>query len=75
MNNMKCKKGYEFEVMSTPAGYYVGTVCEDDGYPEPYCRASGYYNTRQDAEKALEEKTFVRYAAENEFCNGGEGCK
>ncbi len=31
----------ELEILSTPAGYYIGTRCNCD----PYSRESGYYPT------------------------------
>lgn len=51
---MKCVKGKEIQVHKTPAGYYIG-VWDEDG---PRCRISGYYRTKEAAEKALENKTF-----------------
>lgn len=44
-----CDTKLVFTVMSSMAGYYIGTYC-DCG---PYSRESGYYKTREDAEKAL----------------------
>lgn len=36
----KCIKGYELKVFKSPAGYYVGTVDEEE---IPNCKISGYY--------------------------------
>ncbi len=57
----------EFMVMSSPGGFYIGTVwtaceCEEckkylDGLPLPYSepnsRETGYFKTKEEAEKAL----------------------
>lgn len=45
------KKGYsELQVLSSAAGYYVGTTYTDeDGFTEPGSRDSGYYRTYEDA--------------------------
>lgn len=42
------------KVMQSAAGYYVGCSCEvkyDDGsiHEEPYCRDSGYFETKEKA--------------------------
>lgn len=65
-----CRKGYEIKVLSSCAGYYLGTVTKDG---VPYCRCStGYTATREEAEKYLH---IDRYdSMENEFCNEGKGC-
>jgi len=57
------------QVMSTPAGYYIGRTCWDKefGYEEPYSRESGYM-TKEEAEKALKESGFeVRQCLENQM--------
>jgi hypothetical protein len=46
----------KLQVCSSPAGFYVGTYC-DCG---PYSRESGYYPTRDAAQKALEKGGFER---------------
>ena len=51
---MKCTMGKEIGIHKTPAGYYIG-VWDEDG---PRCRISGYYKKKENAEKALEYKTF-----------------
>jgi hypothetical protein len=45
-----CGLKMQFEVLSSPAGYYIGTQC-DCG---PYSRESGYFITRAATEYALE---------------------
>jgi len=47
-------------IMRTPAGWYVGQVCAeyDDEYGwmyTPFDRLSGYFATKQEAEKHLEQ--------------------
>lgn len=50
-----CEKKLELKVLSTPAGYYVGTFC-----CEPHSRESGYYPTREKAQEALDSGEFGR---------------
>ena len=65
---MKCRRGYEIQVLQSGAGYYLGTFGEDG----PQCRIStGYAKTRELAEKNLIPD---RVCMENMFCNGGMGC-
>lgn len=66
---MKCKKGYEIQVLRSGAGYYLGTV-DELGFPN--CRVSiDYARTREEAEKYLIPD---RVCEENLFCNGYTGC-
>lgn len=44
-----CKTKIQLEVLHSPAGFYIGALCQCG----PYCRESGYYSTREIAEKAL----------------------
>jgi hypothetical protein len=45
----------DLKVMRSEAGYYVGTeYVNDDGFVEPGSRESGYFKTREEAEKELE---------------------
>ena len=58
----------EFQVMGSPGGYYIGTIwtccgeCEEckqekwmpKGWQEPNSRETDYFDTREEAEKALE---------------------
>ena len=37
---MKCQQGYEIQVCESTAGYFMGTVDPDDGFPN--CRVTGY---------------------------------
>jgi hypothetical protein len=46
----------ELKVHKSPAGFYIGTYCNCG----PYSRESGYYMTREEAEKALEKGGFER---------------
>jgi hypothetical protein len=67
---MKCKKGYEVEILSSPAGYYLGTT-DEDGLPN--CRISTQYTKKQeDAHQLVADRQ--HNCIENEFCNGGTGC-
>lgn len=48
----ECKhNALPFQVMHTPAGFYVGRFCGSCG---PYSRNSGYYPTEEVAEEVLE---------------------
>lgn len=70
---MKCKKGYEIQVLHCGMGYYIGTFSEEG----PYCRISAqYWKKKENAEKALAAMNFKdrAYAMEVQFCNGGRGC-
>ena len=51
-----CGKEMRIEVLRSAAGYYIGTFC----HCGPYSRESGYYGTKPEAEKALQEGTFGR---------------
>ena len=44
----------QLDVLRSNAGYYIGRMC-DEG---PYCRNSGYFNTREQAEYALDTKAY-----------------
>jgi hypothetical protein len=46
-----CKLKLELRVLRSAAGYYIGTFCECG----PYSRESGYYSTRGEAERDLEQ--------------------
>ncbi len=55
-----CGTEFKFEVLQSGAGYYVGTTChnsECEHCGEPNSRESGYYRTRQEAEKAMNTKS------------------
>lgn len=52
-----CKTKVKVQVLSSNAGYYIGTSC-DCG---PYSRESGYYKTREQAQKALDKGDYGRY--------------
>lgn len=53
----ECGEHLPAKILSTPAGYYIGTFCPNDG---PYSRESGYYPTPEAAQKALDEGTYYR---------------
>lgn len=67
---MQCMKGLEVQSLSSPMGYYMGTVSEE-GYSN--CRLSTQYaKSKEEALKLpLDRQTCC---IENEFCNGGKGC-
>jgi len=47
----ECDYEFEFQVMSSPAGYYVGTACPCSG---PNSRETGYFKKLTEAQIALE---------------------
>lgn len=67
---MKCIKGKEISVHHSRAGWYIGCWDEEG----PYCRISGYYGSKEEAERHLELRSFWREADEIWFCNRGCGC-
>ena len=77
MSNQKfvCQKGLEVQVFSSYVGFYIGTFICDGEDVGPNCRCSGYYKTREQAEQALETRTFDRVCMENDMCHGGCGCQ
>lgn len=66
---MICKKGYDVRVLSSRAGWYVGTL-DEEGMPK--CRISGY----SDKFMAVEEFALTRMnnCMENEWCNETGNC-
>jgi len=56
-NCVDCKKHLTIGVYKSAYAYYIGFFCD---YCGPYSRESGYYNTREEAEKALKNKTYWR---------------
>jgi hypothetical protein len=70
---MTCINGYKLEVLSSAAGYYIGTL-EDNRIP--MCRISaGYYKSYEEVQEALEENTFTRRnSVEIAFCSKGQPC-
>lgn len=74
---IKCRKNLEVKVMSSAAGFYIGTESEEDGYPEPNCRISErYFKTEAQAQEALDNMSFIfrGFAPEIQFCNENHGC-
>jgi hypothetical protein len=47
----------EVEVLRSNAGFYIGFMCYNCG---PYSRESGYYPTKEEAQKALNENSYMR---------------
>ena len=41
-------------VMASAAGWYVGAICKEGGFIQPYDRYSCYYATPEEAAKVLE---------------------
>lgn len=68
-----CVKGLLVRVLSSNAGAYIGTVDKEDGCPN--CRCSGYYRNKEQAQEALNKGNFERICMDNQFCNGGLGCR
>jgi hypothetical protein len=54
----ECKEVLKIGVYRSAAGYYIGFFCPNDG---PYSRESGYYGSREEAEKDLEAGSFGRW--------------
>ena len=81
---MKCVNGCDLKVMSTPAGYYIGTEAPiDKNDPKsplcPYCRMTGYMS-KETAEKLLagsldDLALYERNCSESDWCSGGECVK
>lgn len=45
----------DLQVLRSNAGFYIGTIYNNpEGYQEPGSRDSGYYPTREEAQKALD---------------------
>lgn len=53
----ECKHILKIEVLSSPAGYYIGFFCPKCG---PYSRESGYYSNKIKASEALKSGAFCR---------------
>lgn len=68
----KCNRGYELQVLSSAAGFYIGTITNEG---EPMCRFSAqYYKTRARAEEVLETERFERNnSIENQYCRNPYG--
>lgn len=50
-----CKKPFEFKVMQSAAGYYIGTQCCEG----PNSRESIYYPTRESAQEDLDNNVVM----------------
>jgi len=54
--------------MKSIAGFYIGRFFTDDqGFEEPGSRESGYFKSRDAAQKALDDGFEVRRCIENDF--------
>ena len=68
--DLPCRKGYEVTILSSAAGYYIGTR-DKEGFPN--CRlSSGYAKTVAEARENLNADR--QRAEENAFCNGCGCC-
>ena len=54
---MECGTTLDIQVLCSAAGYYIGFFCPNCG---PYSRESGYYDSREEAEKALNSGFYGR---------------
>lgn len=49
----------DLQVLKSAAGWYIGTIhTDDDGFQEPGSRDSGYYQTKEEAQQALDNNSF-----------------
>jgi len=53
----ECGAELPIRVLRSAAGYYIGFLCKKCG---PYGRESGYYNSKEEAETALNSGCFGR---------------
>lgn len=63
-----CARGYSMEVLSSNAGYYVGTT-DDIGLPN--CRVSEYFKSQEELKSSPIQ---FRNCCENSICNEGKDC-
>jgi hypothetical protein len=50
----------ELMILHSAAGYYIGRLCEEAGFQEPYSRDSQeYYRTQQEAQLALDNESYT----------------
>lgn len=54
---MECGTPLDIQVLCSAAGYYIGFFCPECG---PYSRESGYFRSREEAEKALNSGFYGR---------------
>ncbi len=45
-------------VMASAAGWYVGKICKEDGFVQPFDRFTDYFATPKEAQVAMEEGGF-----------------
>lgn len=51
-----CHTKLELQVLMSPAGYYIGTWCMCG----PYSRGSDYYATREEAQRDLDDNSWLK---------------
>jgi len=52
-----CETALKLKVLSSAAGYYLGFFCPNCG---PYSRESGYFPSKESAERALDSGSYGR---------------
>ena len=71
----KCSECKHLTSLCSNAGWYIGTTLEH----EPYCRASKYFSTREEADEAIRSGFELRDSLEVNAVNEGliacEVCK
>lgn len=74
LEGKECRKGNKIQIMSSAAGYFLGTeeLDRDLGIEIPCCRITGYYSSEEQLRN--DASIEFRHCCENEFCNKGEGC-
>ena len=48
-------------VMASAAGWYVGKICKEDGFVQPFDRFTDYFATPKEAQVVMEEEGFSEY--------------
>ena len=77
VGHVVCAKGLEVEVLNSNAGYFLGTIVEQDfEYMVQNCRCTEYYKGYANANDVLQrvasgDYSDVRECANNKFCSGG----
>jgi hypothetical protein len=54
----ECATELAIDIQKSAAGYYIGFFCQECG---PYSRESGYYQSYEEAEKALSTGSYYRF--------------
>jgi len=55
---MECGTALDIQVLCSAAGYYIGFFCPECG--GPYSRESGYFRSREEADRALNSGFYGR---------------